>query len=226
MTRAPTGRAVLVCAALLFVTAGPVALAAWQDSARAQSVAPTLTVIDVRTLAGVATLLVAALLSLLYFYRRRVYILCWMGGWIPARRDRCCSPRATSDATLGGMAYGISQFLGDGQRARLRRQRRRLPARDRSCAASYALVLLPVLIWFALAPLALGPAAVFAPGHLLIAGALPAAGAAHLLLLRQARLLGAAVVGAALLRCAASNVCWATSIAAQSERTVDRRRPS
>ena len=68
----------LVCAALLIVTAAdPAALAAW-DAERAQAIAPALTVIDVRTLAGAATLLVAALLSLLYFYRRRPYILCWV----------------------------------------------------------------------------------------------------------------------------------------------------
>ena len=73
MARVPTRRAVLVCVALLFVAAaGTAALAPWQGSLRAQSIAPALTVIDVRTLAGFATLLVAALLSLLYFYRRRV----------------------------------------------------------------------------------------------------------------------------------------------------------
>ena len=64
----------------------------------------------------------------------------------------------------------------------------------------YVLVLVPVLLWFALAPLVLQAAAVFAPGHLLIAGALAAAGVGHLLLLRQVRMLGAAVTGVGLHR--------------------------
>jgi diguanylate cyclase (GGDEF)-like protein len=47
--------------------------------------------------------------------------------------------------------------------------------------------------------------AVYAPGHLLIAGGFLAAGVAHLALLRQTRLLGAAVVGTMMLAVAASN---------------------
>ena len=70
----------------------------------------------------------------------------------------------------------------------------------------YALVLLGVLFWFALAPMPLGTWAVFAPGHVLIAGALAAAGVGHLILLRQVRMLGAAVVGIALLLIAASHI--------------------
>jgi diguanylate cyclase (GGDEF)-like protein len=54
--------------------------------------------------------------------------------------------------------------------------------------------------------MALGAWTVFAPGHVLIAGALAAAGVGHLILLRQTRMLGAAVVGVALLLIAGSHV--------------------
>jgi diguanylate cyclase (GGDEF)-like protein len=57
-----------------------------------------------------------------------------------------------------------------------------------------------------LAPLALQAGAVFAPGHLLAAGAIGAAGAAHLWLLRRAWLLGAAIAGAGMLALAMLNV--------------------
>jgi diguanylate cyclase (GGDEF)-like protein len=76
----------------------------------------------------------------------------------------------------------------------------------------YGLVLMPLAIWFALAPVALGPRAVFALGHLLIAGGMAAGAAAHLLLLRQTRLLGAAVVSAMLLVLAGLNVWTAASV--------------
>ena len=67
------------------------------------------------------------------------------------------------------------------------------------------IALLPVLIWFALSPLPLGIVAVYAPGHLLIAGALAAAAVANLALLRREWLLGATVVGLMLLLLAALN---------------------
>jgi diguanylate cyclase (GGDEF)-like protein len=70
----------------------------------------------------------------------------------------------------------------------------------------YIISLVGVLMWFTLAPLALDTRAVFAPGHVLVAGTLAVAGVAHLMLLRQARLLGAAVVGVSLLLIAAAHV--------------------
>ncbi len=68
------------------------------------------------------------------------------------------------------------------------------------------------MLWFTLAPLILQAAAVFAPGHLLIAGALLAAGAGHLLLLRQVRMLGAAVTGAGLIALAFVNAWVAITL--------------
>ena len=63
-----------------------------------------------------------------------------------------------------------------------------------------------MMLWFT--PRAGAPPgdAVFAPGHLMIAGALAAAGVGHLLLLRQVTHARAAVAGAALLTLAVVNV--------------------
>src|SRR5258707_12843683 len=72
-----------------------------------------------------------------------------------------------------------------------------------------ALGLLPVAIYFVFLPVALGPAVVFALGHVLIAGGMAAAAGAHLLLLRQARLLGATIVGLALLAVGGLNIWMA-----------------
>src|SRR5258707_7501192 len=84
---------------------------------------------------------------------------------------------------------------------------------------AYALVLLPVAIYFVFLPVALGPAIVFALGHLLIAGGMAAAAGAHLLLLRQARLLGATIVGAALLALAGLNV-WVRGVSSHPRSTA------
>ncbi len=204
MTRVPSRRAVLACGAVLILAAHASAYAFAQTQIRAQPITPALTIVNPRVLLGAATLTVTGLLCLLYFYRRRLYILYWIAGWSLATAATFLVAPEYSNRTLGFALYGISQFLGimsalvfvisaDAYRTRPRLRR------------GYGIVLLPVLIWFALAPIPLGPVAVYAPGHLLIAGGFVAAGVAHLALLRQTRLLGAAVVGTMMLAVAASN---------------------
>jgi diguanylate cyclase (GGDEF)-like protein len=170
-----------------------------------QAVTPGPTSVDALTLAGVGTLLVAGILSLLYIYRRRAYIVCWVTGWTLTALSLLLAAHRFYGDKSANSAYGVSQFIAivgalvfvlsaDAYRAPLRLRR------------GYALVLLPLLIWFALAPIPLGAAAAFGPGHLLIAGAFGAAGVAHLALLRQTRLIGAAVVGIAFVLIAVSHV--------------------
>lgn len=150
--------------------------------------------IDPRALAGATALVMAALLLLLYAYRRRSYILFWCAGWVVIAISMFIAARPYASQKSAAFAYGLSQFLGtvaglvfvisaDAYRSK--------PAFRRE----FAMILLPVLLWLGLAPLALGTDSAFAPGHLLIGGSMIAAGAAHLWLLRQARLLGAALAG-------------------------------
>jgi diguanylate cyclase (GGDEF)-like protein len=185
------------------------------------AIAPEPRPVNPRVLAGVGALLVTALLLVLYFYRRRRYILYWIVGWLLTAVAMLLAGRRYAAPQLGWFAYGLSQFLAiiaslvfvvsaDAytMNPRLRR--------------GYAVVLLPVAIWFTLAPLALGPAAVFAPGHLLTAGGLTAAAAAYLVLLRDVRLMGAAVVGASLLLIAATNVWIALRVPQPDAVAADR----
>jgi diguanylate cyclase (GGDEF)-like protein len=156
--------------------------------------------------AGSGSLAVTALLLLLFFYRRRLYILFWTGGWLLVSASMFLAERAILPGDgFTAMSYGVSQFLGVLSALFFVISADAYPARPR-VRRGYALVLLAALFWFALAPLPLGVWAVFAPGHVLIAGALATAGIGHLILLRQVRMLGAAVVGVSLLFIAASNV--------------------
>ncbi len=185
-----------------------------------QAVAVAQTSIDARTLGGI-TALIAGLLSLLYIYRRRTYIICWVFAWTLSAVSLFLAVDRFESVKVGDAVYGISQFLAivgalvfvlgaDAYRARLRLRR------------EYALILLPLLIWFALAPIPLGSAAAFGPGHLLAAGAFAAAGVAHLSLLRQARLLGAAIVGVAFLLIAAVNVWLVFVVAGEIDEALSR----
>jgi diguanylate cyclase (GGDEF)-like protein len=185
-----------------------------------QVVGPLSADVDTRTLGGIGTLLVAGLLCLLYVYRRRTYILCWVSGWAITGLSMLLAARDFKPEKLGLAAYGMSQFLAivgalgfvlaaDAYRAPLRLVR------------AYALVLLPLFLWFSLAPMALPTPAAFGPGHLLIAGALAAAGIGHLSLSRRSRLLGAAVVGTTLLALAVSHV-WLLVVATGSAEALRR----
>jgi diguanylate cyclase (GGDEF)-like protein len=166
--------------------------------------------VNPRLLLGVETAVIAALLLLLYIYRRRPYVVWWMWGWVALSAGSLFSAGSFQSEQLNAMAFGVAQFLRivagllfvvatDAYRQAPRLQR------------SYGLLLLPVAIWFTLSPAALGTVAVYAPGFLLVAGSMASAGIAHVLLARQARLLGASLVGATLLCFAAVNAYLATT---------------
>ena len=166
--------------------------------------------INPRLLLGVETAVIATLLLLLYLYRRRTYILWWMWGWFALSAGATLSAESLNSVKLDAMVFGLAQFLRivagllfvvatDAYRQAPRLQR------------SYGILLLPVAIWFTLSPAALGAVAVYSPGFLLVAGSMASAGVAHLLLGRQARLLGATLVGAMLLCFAAVNAYLATT---------------
>jgi diguanylate cyclase (GGDEF)-like protein len=180
---------------------------------------PNPTTVDPRVLTGVAALVIAALLLLLYLYRQRHYILFWISGWVLVAASMFASFPKFANEQVAAMAYGVAQFLGiisalvfvisaDAYRPRPLS----FAQRGRHLVRTYGIVLLPVLLWFTLAPLALGAPAVFAPGHVLIAGALFAAALAHLALLHQARLIGAVMIGITMLGLAASNAWMAFGV--------------
>jgi diguanylate cyclase (GGDEF)-like protein len=175
--------------------------------------------INPRLLLAVETAVIATLLLLLYIYRRRTYILWWMWGWFALSLGSMISSEHLRSEKVEAMAFGLAQFLrivagllfvvatdAYRQAPRLRR--------------FYGMVLLPVAIWFTLAPAALGSVAVFAPGFLLVAGSMASAGVAHLLLARQSRLLGAALVGAILIAFAGLNAWIATLSALPSGQSL------
>ena len=154
--------------------------------------------VNPRAFAGSAAILISALLLLLYFYRRRRYILYWSAGWALTAAAMLLAARSYDGEYMPAFAYGMSQFLAilsalvfvvsaDAYRSRPRFRR------------AYGTAVLPVLIWFGLAPLPLGIPSVFVPGHLLTGGAMAAAGVAHLALLRHSRLLGALLCGCMLI---------------------------
>jgi diguanylate cyclase (GGDEF)-like protein len=199
MIRLPRRPAAVVTTAALFLTAPVV---------HAQAVATAAGGLNPRVLLGATALLVTGLLFLLYFYRPRLYIRYWILGWLFAASAPFLIAHRYATTAANNAVYGLSQFAGILSAlvfvisADAYRTKPRLPR-------GYVIVLLPILIWFALAPVAMEPAAVHAPGHLMIAGGFTAAAFAHLALMRRTRLLGAGIVGTTMLFFALANAWWA-----------------
>jgi diguanylate cyclase (GGDEF)-like protein len=214
MDRVPGHAWLLVLAAAVLVTvASAVPLAPTDASglthaiSQPSSIVPPAQEINAWRVAGKGALVVTAVLLLLFFYRRRLYILFWTSGWflVSASMFLAGAGGQFDNEKVGLLSYGVSQFLGILSALFFVISADAYPARPR-VRRGYAIVLLGVLLWFSLGPLALGWWAVFAPGHVLIAGALAAAGIGHLILLRQVRMLGAAIVGTALILISATHV--------------------
>ena len=162
-------------------------------------------------LAGITALTLGLVVMLVYFYRRRPFIAWWMVAWLLLGASMLILGNDYSTEPLRGLALGASQFLGvlcslafvvaaDAYRRRPRIRR------------GYGLVLLGVAIFFLFTPVALGADSVRTVGHVVIAGAMLAAAVAHLLLLRQARMLGPTIVGLSLLLLGGINI-WMAAIA-------------
>jgi diguanylate cyclase (GGDEF)-like protein len=210
MDRVPGHAWLMVLAAAVLVTVAsavplaPSSVGVSHAVSQGPSVVAPSTTINPGQVAGQGSLVVTSVLLLLFFYRRRLYILFWTGGWLLLSASMFLAGWGFT-GQQAELTFGVSQFLGILSGLFFVISADAYPARPR-VRRGYAVVLIAVLLWFALGPLALGIEAVFAPGHILIAGALAAAGVGHLILLRQVRMLGAALVGIAFLAIAASHV--------------------
>ena len=149
-------------------------------------------------MAAFGSAVVTALLLLLYGYRRQPYIMLWVLSWSLMADSLTVMSVDFDSRALDLSMLGFSQFLGIAAALLLvlsadTYRRRTLPG------PRYLLGLLPLLIWFTLAPIGLGSQSVIVPGYLISAGLLATGGLAYLAVLRGARFLGAGLIGIMLL---------------------------
>jgi diguanylate cyclase (GGDEF)-like protein len=190
-------------------------LALWLLSAQVDF-APAPGAVNARLLAGVGACLVIAFLLLVYSYRRRIYVLYWLAGWSFVAASMFLAAGRYGPLKLEFLIYGLSQFCSVAAAISF------VMAADAYDAPPrlphwYVRSLLLMFIWFSLAPVSLGPQAVFASGHLIAAGTLCAAGAGYFAVARRTRLVGAALVGSTLVLVAASHVWIAFWVASPSD---------
>ena len=164
--------------------------------------------INPRRAAAFGAVLVAILLLLQYAHRRKPFILLWASGWLLIAPAMLLMSRDYETDLAAHAAVGLSQFLGictatvffwSGDLYRQTDFVR--PTRLR--------MLIPIFLWFTLAPLALGPAAVLMPGYLVSAVLLAGAGALYIAVLLERRMIGAGLVAFVLLGLGVSNLTTA-----------------
>jgi diguanylate cyclase (GGDEF)-like protein len=150
--------------------------------------------VNPRGAAAFGALVLATLLVGLFAYRRRTYILQWASGWLLIAISLALLSREWPVLVIGRMVVGLSQLAHVGAAllfllsADNFRQKPRFNPKD-------AWYLLPVGLWFTLAPLALGVASVVVPGYVLAMALYGVAAVAYILLLKRTKLVGAGIVG-------------------------------
>jgi diguanylate cyclase (GGDEF)-like protein len=155
--------------------------------------------------------LVCALLLLQYAHRRRPFILLWAAGWLLIAPAMLLQAHHFSNSSLAEAASGFSEFLAICTAtlylasADVFRQTQYVrPARLK--------LLIVVAAWFVVAPIGLGRAAVFIPGHLIAAAILAFAGSMYVAVLLERRMIGAGLVAFVLLGLAMANVTSAVTM--------------
>jgi diguanylate cyclase (GGDEF)-like protein len=162
--------------------------------------------------AAFGAVIVCALLLLQYAHRRRPFILLWAAGWLLIAPSMLLQAYRYSTPRLEEAASGLSEFLAICtatlylSSADVFRQTRYVrPARLK--------LLFIVAAWFVVAPIVLGRASVFIPGHLIQATLLALAASMYVAVLLERRLLGAGLVAFVLLGLAMANLTSAVTMA-------------
>jgi diguanylate cyclase (GGDEF)-like protein len=152
--------------------------------------------------------MVCGLLLLQYAHRRKPFILAWAAGWLILTPAYLVLSPAYSSVKLTNATVGLSQFLRICSAlfflwsADLYRQTGLLKTRIYK-------VLAPGALWFVAAPIVLGPLAVLAPGYLINAVVLAAAGAMYVAVLIERRMVGAGLTALVLLGLSITNIASA-----------------
>lgn len=159
---------------------------------------PAAVLVNARGAAALGAVVLCLLLIGLYVYRRRSYILQWAVGWLLIAASLALMSRDWATIAGGRAVIGLAQLLNLWAAlifvlsADSIRQRPRFTPRDLWFVA-------PLVLWFGLAPIALGLTAVLVPGYFLTAAMYLIAALAFALLFRTTQLVGAAALTVAFL---------------------------
>lgn len=153
---------------------------------------------DPERLGALGAVVIAALITLLYVFQRRPVVLLWMVGWFLLASALALGSRSLGDTPLDTLGLGLSRFLSLCGMLAIALSPLDLLGRQWS-DRRYLLAGIPVLLWCLAGPFIVPTYLAVMPGYLAAAMLLAGGGLAYLAVLRQTRLLGAGIIGGALL---------------------------
>lgn len=159
--------------------------------------------------------IVCALLLLQYAHRRRPFILLWAAGWLLIAPAMLLQAHHYSTAWIAESASGLSELLAICT-ATLYLSSADVFRETQYVQPARLKLLIVVAAWFVVAPIVLGRAAVFIPGHLIAAALLALAGSMYVAVLLERRMIGAGLVAFVLLGLAMANVTSAATMSRQT----------
>jgi diguanylate cyclase (GGDEF)-like protein len=148
-----------------------------------------------RLISAYAALLAAAMLSLLYLYRGRAFVVYWIGAWLLVAGALGIVARSYSDATLGGVLTGLALLFTVSAAGLMRLSVESYPQHLVRWNGRRITSISGAALWFLVAPFAVPLSTVVVTGTLVTGGLLAWSGSGYLQLARQARSAGALVIG-------------------------------
>jgi diguanylate cyclase (GGDEF)-like protein len=159
-----------------------------------------------RLISAYAALLAAAMLSLLYLYRGRSFVVYWIGAWLLVAAALGIVARAYSDETLGSVLTGLSLLFTVSAAGLMRLSVESFPQNSVRWGGRRITVMSAAALWFLVAPFAVPLSLVVFTGTLATAALLAWSGVGYLHLARQVRSAGALVMGIGLTLIASSHL--------------------
>lgn len=153
--------------------------------------------IQPRVFSAYGALIAASMLSLLYLYRGRAFIVYWIGSWLLVAAALGLVARRYGDPILGSVLTGLSILFVVWSGGLVLLAARAFPQNPLRWGATLK-ALAASVVWFLVTPFALPVQAVIASGTIATCGLLGWAGARYLRLARDSRYAGAFLIGAGL----------------------------
>jgi diguanylate cyclase (GGDEF)-like protein len=195
----------------VFVASAVVDAQTRSETAAASTVLPgiplaTPVTIHPRLISAYAALLAAAMLSLLYLYRGRSFVVYWIGSWLLVAGALGIVARAYTDATLHGVLTGLALLFTVYAAGLMRVSFESLAQHAVRWSGRRLVVLTAAALWFLVAPFVVPLSTIVFTGIMATAVLLAWSGVGYLQLSRQARSAGALVMGVGLTLIAASHL--------------------
>lgn len=148
-----------------------------------------------RLISAYAALLAAAMLSLLYLYRGRAFVVYWIGSWLLVAAALGIVARTYADPTLRNVLTGLALLFTFFAAGLMRLSVESFPEHSVRWDGRRLMVMSTAALWFLVAPFVVPLSTIVFSGTMATAALIAWSGAGYLQLARRLRATGALVIG-------------------------------